>query len=340
MSILWAIDTGEALERTGKLALVLLPGCLLFSVANSLPAALTRQYLWIIAVVAVLGSIIIAIDMFLDFPLHRLTRGIAADGKVSGAVANRSAIVMLLTMMPSAFFVYSRLRQDNKNRVFLCVFLYIALFVPMLVITDSQTAQTGIIVAMLFFAVFPYKQRWTWLGLKIVIIAALIGTPWLTGWMYDNIAEHLDKGWLVTQASILQRMEIWDFVSRYALQSPLYGFGIEAAKAVESFDTTMQFWRSDHVLHPHNFAVQLWIEFGVIGAICASALFFYIIHVIQKHVPQTTVRFILPTFMVWLSTAALGYGMWQGWWLGLSLLTLTLVALSGRLDMEEEGFST
>jgi len=330
MSSLWAIDAGEALERTVKMAFILLPGVLLFSVAKSLPENVTRQYLWIIAAAAVLGSLVVTADIFLDFPLHKLTRGIAAGEQVSDAVANRSVVVMLLVMVPSAFFVYDRLRQENKKPVSLYVFLYAALFIPMLAITDSQTAQAGMIVALLFFVAFPYNRRWAWLSLKAVIIAVLIATPWIAIWMYNNLAEHIERGWLVKEASILLRMEIWDFVSRQALQNPFYGFGIEATKAVESFDTTMRFWPSDHVLHPHNFAIQLWIEFGITGVLCAGALCFYIIHVIQKYMLSTTVRFMLPAFMIWLSVAATGYGMWQGWWLGLSFLMLTLGALSGK----------
>jgi exopolysaccharide production protein ExoQ len=332
ISSLWAIDSSEAIERSIRMSFILLPGALLFSIAQSVPINSVRPYLWIVATAAALGSLVITADILLDFPLYRLTRGLTASDKVKDAVANRSVVTMTLVMLPSTFWIYDWLQRNNHKNSFLYAFIYAALFMPMLVITDSQTAQAGIIIALLFLVAFPYKVRGVWLGLKAAIISLLAAAPWLAIWMYNNLPQHLERGGLVKRASILHRMEIWDFVSRHALQNPFYGFGIEATKAVESFDTRMRFWPGDHVIHPHNFSIQLWMEFGIIGVFFAGALFFYIIHVIQKHVPLAASRFILPTFMLWLSVAAFGYGMWQGWWLGLSCLVLALAVLSGNLQ--------
>src|SRR5436190_23671517 len=74
------------------------------------------------------------------------------------------------------------------------------------------------------------------------------------------------------QAFANNRLEIWDFVSRYALRHPLHGFGIEATRAVEAFDSQQIYQKKATILHPHNFAIQMWIEFGLIGGLLAAAM--------------------------------------------------------------------
>ncbi len=122
-------------------------------------------------------------------------------------------------------------------------------------------------------------------------------------------------------------MEIWDFVARRALENPLYGFGVEATKAMKDFDTARIYHPTTQILHPHNFALQIWIEFGVIGALLASGFFTWLCVSISK-LNIAEARQCLPALMACITLAAVTYGLWQGWWLGSFILLAVFCVLS------------
>jgi O-antigen ligase len=121
------------------------------------------------------------------------------------------------------------------------------------------------------------------------------------------------------------RLEIWDFISRRALQSPFIGHGTEATKSI-TFDTAQLYQPGKTILHPHNFALQLWIEFGAFGAALGAAFLGDILSRIYKFdLPLR--RFSLALLMASLSVASTGYGLWQGWWLGVFCLLIAFIPL-------------
>ena len=126
------------------------------------------------------------------------------------------------------------------------------------------------------------------------------------------------------------RLEIWDFVARYALENPLYGFGIEATKAVEDFDTRMLYHEDTTVLHPHNFALQFWIEFGVIGALFISAVIYYLFQ-IASYLKAPAGKLALASILAYMSVAATGYGFWQGWYMGLMIVMAAYCVILNKL---------
>lgn len=61
--------------------------------------------------------------------------------------------------------------------------------------------------------------------------------------------------------------------------------------------------------------MQLWIEFGLIGAIAGSVFLKGLLYEIHKLEPLLA-RICLAGLMATLAVASTGYGLWQGWWLG------------------------
>ncbi|MEZ5918889.1 MAG: O-antigen ligase family protein [Alphaproteobacteria bacterium] len=115
-----------------------------------------------------------------------------------------------------------------------------------------------------------------------------------------------------------------------ALEQPLHGFGIEATRALTDFDTRQLYSPTKGVLHPHNFTLQLWIEFGLPGVLLAGAFIGFILRKIGT-LPGHAARVALATFIATLCVASTGYGLWQGWWLGSFAALAAFTVIAGKM---------
>jgi len=127
-------------------------------------------------------------------------------------------------------------------------------------------------------------------------------------------------------------LEIWDYISRYTLQHPFFGYGIEATRAILDFDSKRVFAPDNTILHPHNYVIQTWIEFGAFGICILSALTYIVFTNIKNNYTIAQQKLLLPTLMATLFAASVAYGLWQGAWIGLmfhvaavTLMTTTLI---------------
>lgn len=81
-SSLWAIDPADALERVGKIALVLIPGALLIGVVRSLAQANFSGLWWVFPAATIAAGILLCIEYGFDFPVYRFLRNIPAGQHV------------------------------------------------------------------------------------------------------------------------------------------------------------------------------------------------------------------------------------------------------------------
>lgn len=310
-STLWAIDPDFALSRTVKMAAILLSGVLFIAFFQAVSFFSPSTAAKTLSIGLGLMAALILTELLFDYPLYRLVRGFDENTPVDAARMNRS-VNIAVACFPA---IWALARQYGSKTVLAGL---IVLFTAMLAFTDSQSAQLAFIVALIAIYAFPYSKRYAWLALKGIIALGILSAPWLAIWMFGSLAVVVDALPFLGDGSGYgaNRMEIWDFVSRYALQNPLYGYGIEATRAVGSFDTMRLFHPGNTALHPHNFAVQIWIEFGLFGAVLACLFVSWLLHKIYQ-LEYHQARAVLPSFLALLVVASFGYGFWQSWWLGM-----------------------
>ena len=327
-SCLWAIDPGDALHRTGRMALVLLGGAFLVSLVQAFDLDRLKPHLWMIPASVMAAAALIVVELKWGAPLHNLARGLPVGAHVKTAEFNRAAVTVALCLFPAAVI----LRRRVSKKVF--AILVSALVLPALLITESQSSQLAVMLGLIFMLAFPYKSKVAWHVLAGAIFILVLAAPMLSIWSFNHFAAGLQAMPVIGRGGGFagNRLEIWDYVSRYALQKPLLGYGIEAAREITDFDSHQIFQKGTSILHPHNFALQLWLEFGVIGALCGAALISYLLHAMRVSLSVAQGRIALPTLIAALSVASTGYGMWQGWWLGLLFLSASFCILAIRLE--------
>lgn len=150
-------------------------------------------------------------------------------------------------------------------------------------------------------------------------------------------------------ASALHRMLIWDFTAARIAERPLLGWGMEASREIPGgrdqpasaaldrmrvADPALRRWFAEpHVqilpLHPHNGALQLWLELGGIGAAIAALLAWFLGVAAARAPSPAAAAGALASAAV---TAMLSFGAWQAWWVAAMLLAAAACAGLPRRD--------
>ncbi|MBU0859230.1 MAG: O-antigen ligase family protein [Alphaproteobacteria bacterium] len=318
LSALWSSQPSDALERTLKVALVLGPGLLLLAAAQTI--AMGRALLWPALAVAVV-AVLAAVELAFDFPLYRVASGVPAGDFVPPAQINRT-MVSLIMFLPLAAYAALRVRGPAVAA------LIGASILPALFMTESQSSQLAVVIGALCLCL-PLRRKIIWVAIAVILAAAIMLTPWIAQWMFGHLTTTLTANNFTGAGGGYagHRMEIWDAIARVTLERPLYGYGIEAVRYMDSLPLANLYHQGASTLHPHNFALQFWVEFGVIGAVFITALCLLILRTLYTLRDNPATRWLLASFAVTISIAAMGYGIWQGWWLGLLMLQVAFSTL-------------
>jgi O-antigen ligase len=115
------------------------------------------------------------------------------------------------------------------------------------------------------------------------------------------------------------RLDVWRFTSHEVMGHPFIGWGLDSSRA----------W-PDHIpMHPHDAALQLWLETGAVGvaltALFWAWLFVRIDTVVAEDRPAAGV--MAATAAAYLTIGAISFGVWQEWWLALGAFALVICTL-------------
>lgn len=309
ISLIWAEHLDVSLKKLTKLTALLPPQILLISLIGSLTAPALKPYMHYFAYGVIGASIFLCIEVISGGFVYSALRGLPTNIPVAAHEFNQIAIVLTLY----SFGAFALLRHRFKHPL---SFLLLALpLLGFLFFSDSQSGQLAFIVGGVFLFAFPYRSKLAWRTLTFSLCALMLAAPFFISHIYQNYAADLQQIPIMAKAAAGHRLEIWDYVSRYALQEPLHGFGLHMVRAT-TFDSGHIFNAGNTVLHPHNFVIQIWAEFGLIGISALMALTYALFSTIQKQFTTAQQKIILPTLMAALVPAAFAFGLWQGWWIG------------------------
>lgn len=325
-SALWSPWPGGVIEKSLKAMMIWGSGLGLYLLSGSIPAPQAARVQKCFPAAVGAAMLLVMEELLLNHPLHRLLRGIPLDAHVIPSVVNHGAVVLSLLFWP---FLYLKMRTDNFA---LGVCVGLSFFAFLVLFGKSETAMAAMAAGAVVFAAekrFPaLVHALLAAGVPLLILAA----PWVFRWGFEHVAPLLE-GW--EGASAGARFDIWNAVSDYALCNPAYGFGMEATRHIQDFAFAGLYDKRDFVLHPHNNILQLWIEFGVLGAAWAAAFALFLLRRIRL-LPPLERAAVTACFAAAFTIALVGYGLWQSWWAG----ALFLVALTFAMIFKGEFSST
>lgn len=137
--------------------------------------------------------------------------------------------------------------------------------------------------------------------------------------------------------SAAHRVLIWDFVQGRIAEKPVLGWGAEGGRTIPggrdlfpaetldrfgltSADSRAWFTRPQPQrlpLHPHNAALQIWLDLGLLGAVLAAWLAVALGIAAARIGPGA-----VGALAAGAVTGMLSYGVWQEWWIGFALLVV------------------
>lgn len=148
-------------------------------------------------------------------------------------------------------------------------------------------------------------------ALYLVLTPVLVSLAAGAGLTHDTPG-HIGK------ASWGARLQIWSFVDQLVLAKPLTGWGLDASRS----------WPGLIPLHPHDGALQLWLELGPIGAGLAALFFAWVLGRIAEiaRTDRVTAAAAAASTTAYLVIGALSFGVWQEWWLALGAVAAAVCA--------------
>lgn len=123
-----------------------------------------------------------------------------------------------------------------------------------------------------------------------------------------------------------QRVGYWTYAMVQIAEHPFRGWGLDASRAF-----------SPHIqLHPHNGALQVWLELGAAGAAIAALVWILVFRRLARDERSLMAAAAAGSASVYLLFGLISFGVWQEWWLALAALTAVIATLG---DAEEAATS-
>lgn len=236
-----------------------------------------------------------------------------------GTLSHAQTIVAIF-LVPCLWMLWQR---GAKAKIYACVMAGATtiLFLNL----EHEASNLAILVAISGLLLVLIGGRIGFGMICIGIIATVISMPFVVESVLPatetlNTIDPKDGGW----ESEIHRFHMWRFVADAITNGPLgYGFGADASRNFPGAGEKIMWGIELMPLHPHNGALQVWLELGAIGiAVLAAALI--IIYRSSKEMPKQDMAILAALLAAYLVPWLLSYGVWQSWWVALAWLTVAI----------------
>ena len=316
LSAAWSIDPGRSLVMAARLG-GLFAAALALATAASRIAQPQRLTLFFVAGTAI-G---IALALYDLASAGGLSRHVSVRVFAAPRLNQVSAWVALFVLPASALLIC-------RGRSFLAL-AAAAVMVTTVYALDGTTAKIALSLS-LPIAVLVYLRR----GAVCRIAAALAMLAILTAPLTLPQLARLPSVFATVDAfkdSAGHRLLIWSFTGHRIAERPLVGWGLDSARAIPGGKIEIRPGQDWLPLHPHDAALQLWLELGAPGA----TLFALIVGVLwlrlgEAQWPRLYAAAAGGSFFAATAVASSAWGIWQEWWLGTLGLALFATLVMAR----------
>jgi O-antigen ligase len=316
-SALWSVNPVRSLVVAARLAGLFAVGLTLAAGAGLVAAPRRLSFLLLIGMA--LGIAMTAVELATAGGLSSLVSSRA----FRPTQLNQASISLALLVLPASALLIS-LGQS--------IFAILLAAVTAVTVYElAGTAAKAVLLAGLAIGLLLYRARPVVAGVALAIsVAAILGAPVTFARLerLPGLGETADS----FKISAGHRLLIWSFAGDRIAERPVTGWGLDASRAIPGGDDPIRPGEPWMPLHPHNAALQVWLELGAPGA----ALFALLIAIVWGALARVEWP---PLFAAAagasLTIAFVGcfatYGIWQEWWLGTLSFSLFLVLVMARV---------
>ncbi len=240
-------------------------------------------------------------------------------------IFNRGAASLAILVWPAAYAVRLRFGRLAAAALVAATILIVAQFA-------SMAAILGLAVGLIAWLIAAWRSRPAAIALAAAIAVGAAAAPLLPRTpAVVALAERRD-----VSVSIYHRLEIWRFAAEAIAERPLLGWGLNAARDLPGGKKPSPSGHSRLPLHPHNAFLQWWLELGVVGAALGTALLLVATGGAMRLDSGTDAasRWARASALALVASgtlvAAVGYGIWQAWWMAALWIAAVLMAATAK----------
>ncbi len=207
-----------------------------------------------------------------------------------------------------------------KQRKFKLVFALIFISLASIITNYFYTGYAGIIMAvfaMIIMLILPRKLA-LWFFV-ITISLYYLFFPSFFGMLYDSSLMEKIKSY--STGSLLDRYVIWEYSHMLINKAWLFGHGSHSTRYITAIMSNklirpgvVKGVMTHFTHHPHNLALQIWIEYGLFGII-AYCLFLATLlkKIFSQNLPKYARLLLMMSFIIITAIQNTAWGMWETW---------------------------
>lgn len=325
-SALWSVNAMRSLTVAARLAGLFAAGLALAAAAAAIAAP--RRLTLFLAVGLVLGVGLAAIELATGGVLGALF----TDRPYRATRLNQASMSFAVLLLPVSAGLIA------FGQTVLGVLLAAAAAATVWAL--AGTAAKAVLVAGIPMTLLLYRVRRPIARAAAVVSAVAIITAPLSFARLERLpglGEIADT----VKVSAGHRLLIWSFAGDRIAERPLTGWGLDSSRAIPGGGDPIRAGESWMPLHPHNAALQLWLELGVPGVVLFALLVALAWYALAS---APWPRLFAAAAGGALTTGLVGcfatYGIWQEWWLGtlwFSLFLILVMAQAARPRLSPQG---
>jgi O-antigen ligase len=269
-----------------------------------LPGRVPRHTVWLVAGAVALACVSMLFELGTGMAIRR-----AIGVRTSTYIFNRPVLTTVVLTAP--ILVWLRMRP----KAWVLQLVLAALVVVTAAMSESGAAVLGLLALAATFCAARVFPRATLAVMALGTVLAL-GTAPVIGEIAERAIPASVHGELASSHS-RDRVEIWRSFGAAIRAAPIVGSGFGSSPKLDSASDTADIVPDLHLLlgvgHPHNAAVQIWAELGVIGAMLAALVLLLTLRALAR-LPLREWAPAAALFGAAASVSLIGHGAWQGWW--------------------------
>lgn len=297
-----------------------------------------RRYLKILGLDLIVILVLIGLENSFRFliPIIKEGRYIGENDYITYFSSSGSVALIFL----ACFWATVAIAENRRSRLGLTIGVSL-IVIAICYLSRTEMNFLGSLFVVLFGAAFMILRRKIVWVLAILAIAVSAATPLafankdsLSVWpaefirigkaRYTNpIAIFNSK---VFPVSVRHRVGIWSFVGTKIVERPYLGWGLDSSRSIPGGGDVGPAGLPENLpLHPHNWSMQITLEFGFVGLIGLLALFAVGLARLLKAMADP------PLFLVSVTVVSIGvagyfsFGLWQTWLWAAAGLSISLV---------------
>ena len=277
-----------------------------------------------------LACAVMLLDLATGMSLQRVL-----GSRAQAFVLNRAILTVLVVSTPVLWW----LARDRllPPSVYLA---FAGLLAVSVISSHSGAAVVGSACALLIYGLARYAPRSAVGALLIGAFLSLAAAPIIGETLFRSISKAAHER--MAGASSEARVAIWRSFEVVVRERPLLGWGFGVSPVIADDPRLRQIDPDTRAMlgvgHPHNAALQIWVELGAVGAALAFLVFAFLLRSIARldaGAAAPRLALVAGAGMV----ALVGHGAWQGWWiacLGLAAVLFRTASEAGE-DLSAPG---